>query len=87
VSTHIHIARLVLDNLDAPGNYPAVFAAEFTTALRDRIGGGVHRAAALSLGPDPVASARSAAAAAVPMIAARISTTIATGDTPSGWRR
>jgi hypothetical protein len=64
VSIHIHIDRLVLDNLDAPAGYPVRFKAEFLTALRDHIRIGAHRAEQPAIGPDAVTSARSAAASA-----------------------
>jgi hypothetical protein len=80
VTTHIHINRLVLDNVDGPGDYPAVFAESFTTALRDGVRAGAHGATPPTIGPDPLGSARSAAAAAAQAIRSRLGPA-ADGDT------
>lgn len=81
MTTHIHINKLVLDNVDGPGDYPAVFAESFSTALRDGLRAAAHGGTPPTIGPDPVSSARSAAAAAAQAIGSRLGPAAANGDT------
>jgi hypothetical protein len=72
MSTHIHINRLVLHNVDGPGDDPAAFAAAFTTALSDAVRTDEGGAAPPTIGTDPARSARAAAGTAANAIRTRL---------------